>query len=60
MTFFGNFFWRIEAGSFWFSKGYAIDIYLFKVTNRNARTRCEICSKLIIKTPERRVAASKR
>ena len=29
-------------------------IYLFKVNNRNTRTRCEICSKLIIKTPERR------
>ena len=30
------------------------DIYLFKVNNRNTRTRCEICSKLTIKTPERR------
>ena len=29
-------------------------IYLFKVNNRNIRTRCEICSKLTIKTPERR------
>ena len=29
-------------------------IYLLKVTNRNTRTRCEICSKLTIKTPERR------
>ena len=28
--------------------------YMFKVNNRNARTRCEICSKLTIKTPERR------
>ena len=28
--------------------------YMFKVNNRNTRTRCEICSKLIIKTPERR------
>ena len=28
-------------------------IYLVKV-NRNTRTRCEICSKLTIKTPERR------
>ena len=27
---------------------------MFKVNNRNTRTRCEICSKLIIKTPERR------
>ena len=29
-------------------------IYMFKVNNRNTRTRCEICLKLTIKTPERR------
>ena len=29
-------------------------IYLFKVNNRNTRTRCAICSKLTIKTSERR------
>ena len=28
--------------------------YMFKVNNRNTRTRCEICSKLTIKTSERR------
>ena len=28
------------------------DIYLFKVSNRNIRTRYEIFLKLIIKTPE--------
>ena len=28
--------------------------YMFKANNRNTRTRCEICSKLTIKTPERR------
>ena len=27
---------------------------MFKVNNRNTRTRCEICSKLTIKTPEQR------
>ena len=27
-------------------------IYLLKVNNRNTRTRCEICSKLTLKTPE--------
>ena len=27
--------------------------YMFKVSKRNTRTRCEICSKLSIKTPER-------
>ena len=26
---------------------------MFKVNNRNTRTRCEICSKLTIKTPRR-------
>ena len=30
------------------------NIYLFKVNNRNSRKRCEVCSKLTIKTPERR------
>ena len=28
--------------------------YLFKGSNRNTRPRCEICSKLTIKTPEQR------
>ena len=28
--------------------------YMFKVNNKNARTRCEICSKFTIKTPARR------
>ena len=31
---------------------YQTNIYLFKVNNRNSRKRCEICSKLKIKTPE--------
>ena len=30
-------------------------IYLLIVNNRNTRTRCEICLKLTIKTPERRL-----
>ena len=29
-------------------------IYLLKANNRNTRSRCEICSKLTLKTPERR------
>ena len=33
---------------------YPAGIYLFNVSNRNTRKRCEICSKLTIKTPERR------
>ena len=28
--------------------------YMFKVNNRNTRTRCEICSKLTLKKVERR------
>ena len=28
--------------------------YLFKVSNRSTRTRCEVCSKLTIKIPEQR------
>ena len=31
-----------------------VGIYLLKVNYRNTRTRCEICSKLTIKTPEQR------
>ena len=33
---------------------YRASIYLFKVNNRNTRKRCKICSKLTIKTPEKR------
>ena len=29
-------------------------IYMFEVNNRNTRTMCEICSRLTIKTPQRR------
>ena len=31
---------------------YPAGIYLLKVNNRNTRARCEICSKLTVKTPE--------
>ena len=34
------------------------NIYLFKVNNRNTRKRCEICSKLTIKTPVRRFSSA--
>ena len=37
-----------------FAKRDPVDNYMFKVNNRNTITRCEICSKLTIKTPERR------
>ena len=36
------------------SNHYPVNIYLFKVNNRNTRKRREVCSKLTIKTPERR------
>ena len=32
----------------------SVGIHLFKVNNRNTRMKCETCSKLTIKTPERR------
>ena len=34
--------------------GFPANIYLFKVKNRNSRKSYEICSKLTIKTEERR------
>ena len=33
---------------------FTVGICMFKVNNRNTRARCKICSKLTIKTPERR------
>ena len=33
---------------------YSANSCFLKVNNRNTRKRCEICSKLTIKTPERR------
>ena len=37
-----------------YEKAFPDKIYFFKVKNRNTRKRCEICSNLTIKTPERR------
>ena len=31
--------------------GYPVGNYMFTFSNRNTKTRCEICSKLIINTP---------
>ena len=46
---------KVETGKYLtFNKNYPAGIYLLKVNNRNTRTRCEICSKLTIKTLERR------
>ena len=38
----------------WISNLIPVGNYMFKVNNRNAITRCESCSKLLINTPERR------
>ena len=35
-------------------KNSSTNIYLFTVNNSNTRKRCEICSKLTIKSPQRR------
>ena len=37
-----------------YSDAYPAAIYLLKVSNRNTRTRCEICSTFLLKTPEQR------
>ena len=36
-----------------YNQNYPVGIYLLKINNRKARTRCEICTKLTIKTPVR-------
>ena len=33
---------------------YPVIIYLFRFSNKNTRKKCKRCSKLTIKTPERR------
>ena len=32
---------------------YPANVYLVKVNNRSTRKRCEICSELVLKTPDR-------
>ena len=52
-----NFILRKDKITFWKSyweESYPANICLFQVNNRNTRKRCEICSKLTIKTLERR------
>ena len=38
----------------WFLYNDSANIYLLKVNSKKIRKRCEICSELTIKTPERR------
>ena len=40
--------------TFLMPRGIPANIYLFKFSNRDTRKKCEVCSKLTIKTPERR------
>ena len=35
-----------------FIEKFPANTYLFNVNNRNSRKRCEMCSKLIMNTPE--------
>ena len=49
-----SFFYRIEFVIFRTAISNPANIYLFKVNNRKTRKRCEICSKLTMKIPERR------
>ena len=44
----------VKGSSSNFDSNISVLICLFKVNNRNTRTSCEICSKLTIKTPQRR------
>ena len=45
-----------KEGEHWLKMGqvHSLKIYLFKDNDKNARNRCGMCSKLTIKTPERR------
>ena len=45
---------RLIGAVLHFTWKYPADNYMFKVNNRNTRTRYEICSKLTIMTPKRR------
>ena len=44
-------YFRIESGRDLF---YSFGDYMFKVNDRNTTTKCEICSRLTIETPEQR------
>ena len=58
---FGHIYWKILHGKLRFlcsARIHLADIYLFKVNYRNTRLRCEICSKLTKKTPEKRLQHS--
>ena len=47
--------WKLKM----ITKKLLASFYFFKVNSRNTRNRCQICSKLTLKTPERRQICSK-
>ena len=47
-------FFRFHRGVLKNNDAFPVSIYLFNVKNGNTRAKCDICSKLNIKTPERR------
>ena len=47
------YFFKLSAGNGFYTS-YPANIRLFKFNNRNIRKKCEMYSKLTIKTPERR------
>ena len=51
-TFVRGFYFWLRTGKCGCAWTFPAGIYLLKVNNRNTRTRCEVCSKLIMKTPE--------
>ena len=55
VTFDNRFIFNYHISNIWktFCNKHPVSIYIFKVNNRNTRTRCDISSKLTIKTPER-------
>ena len=50
----GSFFRQFLKNGKLLAVNYPAGIYMFKVNNRNARTKCKICLKLTLKAPERR------
>ena len=49
-----SFIYHESISKVYIGRTYRTGIYLLKVNNGNTRIGCEMCSKLTIKTPERR------
>ena len=48
----------IADAKYFQKRSHPTNFYLFKVNNKNTRKKCGICSKLTIKTPERRLCGA--